>query len=111
MVGMCGFLTTPISPDASQLRTKSVAADQEFLKTNSPDAKGNRRPVNLVFSDARETIQVRAEGQVLAEAYARAYPSSFPALYDADENVARAYGAHGLPTLAVLDRYMKSQSD
>jgi len=39
-----------------------------------------------------------------AEAYAKAFPSSFPALHDADENVARAYGAHGLPTLAILDR-------
>jgi thiol-disulfide isomerase/thioredoxin len=39
-----------------------------------------------------------------AQAYAQAHPSKFPALFDADENVARAYGAFGLPTLVVLDK-------
>jgi len=50
--------------------------------------------VGIATSDRRQN----------AEAYARANPSSFPALFDEDENVARAYNAFGLPTLAVLDK-------
>jgi thiol-disulfide isomerase/thioredoxin len=50
--------------------------------------------VGIATSDRRQS----------AEAYARAQQSSFPALFDGDESVARAYGAYGLPTLAVLDK-------
>jgi cytochrome c biogenesis protein CcmG, thiol:disulfide interchange protein DsbE len=50
--------------------------------------------IGIATSDRRSNV----------EAYARAYPSSFPAIFDEDENVARAYGALALPTLAVLDK-------
>jgi cytochrome c biogenesis protein CcmG, thiol:disulfide interchange protein DsbE len=50
--------------------------------------------VGIATSDRRQS----------AEAYARANNSSFPALFDGDETVARAYRAYGLPTLAVLDK-------
>jgi cytochrome c biogenesis protein CcmG/thiol:disulfide interchange protein DsbE len=42
-----------------------------------------------------------------AELYAKNNPSDFPALFDEEELVARAYGVKGLPTLAVIDRQGK----
>lgn len=43
------------------------AYDQSFQKTKIPDAKGNQTPVGLVFSDSKQTIQVRSAGQVVTE--------------------------------------------
>ncbi len=42
-----------------------------------------------------------------AEYYAKVNPSSFPALYDENEQAARAYDVSGLPTLAVIDKHGK----
>lgn len=43
------------------------AADQYFQKTKIPDSKGNQTPVSLVFSDRKQTIEVRTAGQMLTE--------------------------------------------
>jgi cytochrome c biogenesis protein CcmG, thiol:disulfide interchange protein DsbE len=45
-----------------------------------------------------------SDQQASAEAHGRRFPSSFPAVFDQDDAVARAYGVEGLPTLAVLDK-------
>lgn len=43
------------------------AADQTFQRTLIPDAKGNQAPVDLVFRDARQTIEVSVAGRVVTE--------------------------------------------
>lgn len=50
--------------------------------------------VGVATSDSRKS----------AENYAASQPSEFPAVFDENDSVARAYGVEGLPTLAVVDR-------